>query len=86
MTHDQALSDDIDTYVTPELRGTMREVAVKQKQRLMHELLANLTDASMELDASIADWQTLLKAYLVKKYGDGHESYLKVLKDLQILA
>lgn len=86
VTHNESLWSAIDQYVEDDLRGTMREVSVKQKQRLMHELLSDLTDASMDLNESIADWQSLLKAYLVKKYGQDHEAYISVLRSLDILS
>lgn len=86
ITYEQGSDDILAKYVTDELAEQLREVTVKQKQRLMHELLANLTDASLDLDKSIADRQGLLKAYLERKYGDDHESYLHVLQNLQIVA
>lgn len=63
-------TNDLHAFCNEELLQTVRDIKVKTKRRAMGELLEQLQDASLSLDESISDRKTLLKRFLISRYGE----------------
>ncbi len=76
---------NIDEYISPELRVQIKDIKLKKESIELNELLENFEISAKNLSTWFADWKDILKSYLMKKHGDEYDNYEKKLKELKLL-
>ncbi len=76
---------NIDEYISPELRVQIKDIKLKKESIELNELLENFEISAKNLSTWFADRKDILKSYLMKKHGDEYEKYEKKLKELKLL-
>lgn len=76
---------NIDEYISPELRVQIKDIKLKKESIELNELLENFEISAKNLSTGFADWKDILKSYLMKKHGDEYDKYEKKLKELKLL-
>lgn len=76
--------EDLPEYIDPDLMRQLKDIKIKQKKQI-HLLEQELQDASLDLEHSIADWKTLLRTYIQKKYTTESSIYLDLLQELKVI-
>jgi len=77
--------DQIDQYITEELRNQLKDVKLKKMSVAKDkDLLEQLRVSSWDL-SSFADRKIILKSYLVQKFGDDYGDYEKMLQEMKVL-
>jgi acetone carboxylase gamma subunit len=75
----------IDEYITPDLRKKIKDVKLKKESIELNELLKNFEISAKNLSTGFADWKDILKSYLHKKHEADYDKYEKILKQLKLL-
>ncbi len=76
---------NIDEYISPELRVQIKDIKLKKESIELNELLENFEISAKNLSTGFADWKDILKSYLMKKHGNEYDKYEKKLKELKLL-
>lgn len=76
---------NIDEYISPELRVQIRDIKLKKQPIELNELLKNFEISAKNLSTWFADWKDILKSYLQQKHADDYEKYEQKLKELKLL-
>lgn len=76
---------DIDSYITPELRQQIKDIKLKKESVELNELLENFEISAKNLSTGFADRKDILKSYIQKKHPDNYEMYITKLKEFNLL-
>lgn len=77
--------EHIEKYIDKEVYHSIKDCKLKKVALAMDQLLDDLDLAHKDLTHNFADWKTLLKVYIQKKYGDEYDKYEYWLNKLQLL-
>lgn len=77
--------EHIEQYLDKDVYHSIKDCKLKKVALAMDQLLDDLDLAHKDLTHNFADWKTLLKIYIQKKYGDEYDKYEQWLKKLQLL-
>lgn len=75
---------NIDEYIDPELRQSLRDVKLKANTLNIDQAAQDLVDSSDDFSSSLGSRRELLNKYLDSKFWDQKEKYIEVLKELDI--
>jgi hypothetical protein len=76
---------DIDSYITPQLRQQLKDIKLKKESVELNELLENFEISAKNLSTGFADRKDILKSYIQKKHPDNYEMYITKLKEFNLL-
>jgi hypothetical protein len=60
-------------------------VTIKKNTKQIWDLLAGLEAKTRDLHSGFADWKSIIREYLERKYPNNYQEYIQVLQALQIL-
>lgn len=75
----------IENYVDKEVLEQLKDIKLKKQTANMKDLLKDFDVSTKNLTTGFADWKTILKEYLKKKYGEEYSIYEKMMDELKLL-